>query len=274
MLWELRSPSFIRAVFAEFLATMVFVFFGVGSALSWSEDPLNILQVSLSFGFTIATMVQGVGHISGAHLNPAVTLAFLFGSHISLLRALLYIAAQVLGGMAGAAVLYGVTPPSVRGDLAINKVQPGVAPGHALVVEMILTFQLILCIFATTDDRRTGCLGSPSLSIGLSVTLGHLFGIPFTGTSMNPARSFGPAVVVRKFSYHWIFWVGPIVGAIVAALLYNFILFPRKRNFLESIAILKGTLYPEDEDEPNSCRNQSVDLTSVTSTPRAGITQK
>ncbi|XP_005986375.1 lens fiber major intrinsic protein-like [Latimeria chalumnae] len=266
MPWELRSVPFIRAVFAEFVGTMVFVIFGVGSAsLKWCTPPLNILEVSLANGLGIGIMVQGVGHISGAHLNPAVTLAFLFGSRISLLRALFYVAAQVLGGIAGSAILYGVTPPSAREDLAITQVQPGMAPGHALVVEMILTFQLILCVLATTDDRRTGCHGSPSLAIAVSVTLGHLVGIPFTGASMNPARSFGPAVVIRKFPYHWIYWVGPIVGAIVTTLLYNFVFRPRMRNLSERLAILKGTLPPEDEDGQQGRRKQSVNLTSVSS---------
>ncbi|XP_005986219.1 lens fiber major intrinsic protein-like [Latimeria chalumnae] len=260
MLGELRSLAFVRAVFAEFSATMVFVFFGAGSALSWSTAPLNTLQISLAFGLAIATMVQGVGHISGAHLNPAVTLAFLFGSHISMLRALFYITAQVLGGMAGAAVLYGVTPPSVRGDLAINNLHPEVKSGHAFVLEAILTFQLVLCIYATTDDRRTGCLGSQALAIGFSVTLGHLIGIPFTGTSMNPARSFGPSVVVGKFPHHWVFWVGPIIGGVVAGQLYDLVLFPRIKKSLERLSVLIGHFPDRDKDEPEPCKKPRPEL--------------
>lgn len=123
MMWELRSVAFTRAVFAEFLATLLFIFFGLGSALSWPLAPPDVLQISLAFGLAIATLVQALGHISGAHINPAVTVACLVGSHISFLRAVFYVAAQLLGAVAGAALLYELTPPNIRGHLAANKVR-------------------------------------------------------------------------------------------------------------------------------------------------------
>ncbi|PIO36946.1 hypothetical protein AB205_0219280, partial [Aquarana catesbeiana] len=200
---EFCSLAFARAVFAEFLATLIFVFFGIGSALKWGElnpnEPgPNVLQISLAFGLAIGTLVQTFGHVSGAHINPAVTVAFLLGSHISILRALFYIIAQLVGAIAGAGIIYAVAPTKVHGNLAINEVNSGNS-GLALVVELLLTFQLVLCIFASTDDRRTDNVGSPALSIGLSVTLGHLLGIYFTGCSMNPARSLGPAAITGIF---------------------------------------------------------------------------
>lgn len=121
-MWEFRSFSFWRAVFAEFFATMFYVFFGLGASLKWAAGPANVLLIALAFGLVLATMVQSVGHVSGAHINPAVTFAFLIGSQMSLFRAIFYIAAQLLGAVAGAAVLYGVTPAAIRGNLALNTV--------------------------------------------------------------------------------------------------------------------------------------------------------
>ncbi|NXF86716.1 AQP5 protein, partial [Eubucco bourcierii] len=138
-----------------------------------------------------------------------------------------------------------------------------VSPGQALVVEIILTFQLAACIFASTDNRRSSGVGSPALSIGLSVAVGHLVGIYFTGCSMNPARSFGPAVIVRRFSpAHWVFWVGPILGACLAALLYFYILVPYCMNMSDRVAIIKGTYESEEEwEEQREERKKSMELT-------------
>lgn len=124
MMWELRSIAFTRAVLAEFLATLVFVLFGLGSALNWPSAPApSTLQIALAFGLAIGTLVQALGHVSGAHINPAVTLGCLLGSQLSLLRALFYVAAQLLGGVVGAAILHEVTPPDAREGLALNKVR-------------------------------------------------------------------------------------------------------------------------------------------------------
>ncbi|XP_029452854.1 aquaporin-2-like [Rhinatrema bivittatum] len=245
---ELCTGPFTRAFFAEFIGTMLFVFFGLGSALQWTSALPSILQVAMTFGLGIGTLVQAVGHISGAHLNPAVTVAFLVGSHISILRALSYICAQILGAVVGAALLYEFTPPSVFGNFGVNMLSNNTSEGQGFTVEMILTFQLILCIFASTDGRRNDNMGSPSLSIGLSVVVGHLVGIYFTGCSMNPARSFGPAVVVGNFDVHWIFWIAPVVGAILASIIYNYILCPQSLSLRERFAIFKGALILEEEE--------------------------
>ncbi|KAJ1160515.1 hypothetical protein NDU88_001017 [Pleurodeles waltl] len=149
-------------------------------------------------------MVQSVGHISGAHLNPAVTLAFLVGSHISFLRAVFYVTAQLLGAVAGAFVLHELVPLSARGNLARNTLSNGTTVGKATTMETLLTLQLVLCILASTDERRSDNSGFPALSIGLSVTLGHLLGIHYTGCSMNPARSFAPAVITGNFDDQWV----------------------------------------------------------------------
>lgn len=121
-MWEFRSMTFWRAVFAEFFGTMFFVFFGMGAALRWTTGPHHVLHAALCFGLAAATLIQSIGHISGGHINPAVTFAYLVGSQMSLFRALFYIAAQCLGAVAGAAVLYGVTPGNMRGNMALNTV--------------------------------------------------------------------------------------------------------------------------------------------------------
>lgn len=115
--------SFWRAVFAEFYGTMFFVFFGLGAALRWTTGPHNVLHVAFCFGLAAATLIQSIGHISGGHINPAVTFAYLIGSQMSLFRAVFYMAAQCLGALAGAAVLYGVTPNNMKGNLALNTVR-------------------------------------------------------------------------------------------------------------------------------------------------------
>lgn len=123
MMWEFRSMMFWRAVFAEFFGTMFFVFFGMGAALRWTSGPYHVFHTALCFGFAAATLIQSIGHISGGHINPAVTFAYLVGSQMSFFRAFFYICAQCLGAMAGAAALYGVTPNNMRGTLALNTVR-------------------------------------------------------------------------------------------------------------------------------------------------------
>ncbi|MBZ3879063.1 Aquaporin-6, partial [Sciurus carolinensis] len=245
-----------RALFAEFLATGLYVFFGVGSVLRWPSALPSVLQIAITFNLATATAVQVTWKASGAHANPAVTLAFLVGSHISLPRAVAYVAAQLAGATVGAALLYGVTPGDIRGTLGINMVYNNSSTGQAVAVEVILTLQLVLCIFASTDNRQA--LGSPAAMIGTSVALGHLIGVYFTGCSMNPARSFGPAVIIGKFTVHWIFWVGPLTGAVLASLIYNFILFPDAKTLAQRLAILMGTTEVEKVGvEPQKKESQS-----------------
>ncbi|XP_037101487.1 lens fiber major intrinsic protein-like [Syngnathus acus] len=258
-MWEFRSMSFWRAVFAEFFGTMFFVFFGLGAALRWTTGPHHILHVALCFGLAAATLIQSIGHISGGHINPAVTFAYLVGAQLSLFRAFFYIIAQCLGAVAGAAVLYGVTPGNMRGNLAMNTLQPGISLGMATTVEVFLTLQLVVCIFAVTDERRNGRLGSAALSIGFSITIGHLMGMYYTGAGMNPARSFAPAVLLRNFVNHWVYWVGPIIGGAMGALLYDFILFPRMRGLSERLATLKGSRPPERETQQDT-RGEPIEL--------------
>lgn len=142
---EILTLAFARAVFVEFLCTLIFVFIGLGSALKWPSALPSILQIALAFGLAIGTLVQAFGHISGAHINPAVTIAFFVGNQISLLRTLLYVLAQLVGAIAGAGILYGVTPANTRGNLAINEVSPCFPRGSPPFFFFLLPFFLQCC---------------------------------------------------------------------------------------------------------------------------------
>uniref|UniRef100_UPI0037E8301A aquaporin-4-like n=1 Tax=Semicossyphus pulcher TaxID=241346 RepID=UPI0037E8301A len=225
------TQEFWRCVGAEFFAMLLFVLLSLGSTINWGAveevpRPPDLLLISLCFGLSIATMVQCFGHISGAHINPAVTAALLVTRKLSLAKAAFYLLAQCVGAIVGAAILFGVTPASVRGGMGVTTVNKSISVGNALVVELFITFQLVFTVFATCDPKRNDLKGSSALAIGLSVCIGHLFAIPYTGASMNPARSFGPAMVTWCWENHWVYWVGPSLGGALAAALYEYLFCP------------------------------------------------
>ncbi|KFP89220.1 PREDICTED: aquaporin-1 [Apaloderma vittatum] len=241
---EFKKKMFWRAVVAEFLAMSLFIFISIGSALginfpvvSNQTRSQDNVKVSLAFGLSIATMAQSVGHISGAHLNPAVTLGLLLSCQISIFKALMYIIAQCLGAVVATAILSGVTSSLPENSLGLNGLAVGINAGQGLGIEIIATFQLVLCVLATTDRRRNDVTGSAPLAIGLSVALGHLLAIDYTGCGINPARSFGSALIANRFENHWIFWVGPIIGGASAALIYDFILAPRSSDLTDRMKV-------------------------------------
>ncbi|XP_060778635.1 aquaporin-1-like [Neoarius graeffei] len=248
---ELQGLGFWRAALAELIGTTVFVFCGISAAIGNgnSSYPDQEVKVALAFGLAIAVLVQSLGHISGAHLNPAVTLAMLVSCQISMCRALWYILAQVIGAVIASGIVLGVRP-SVVGSLGLNKLN-GVSPGQGFGIEFLLTLQLVLCVLATVDKRRDNIAGSAPFACGLSVVLAHLVGISYTGCGINPARSFGPALVSVEFEHHWVFWAGPLCGGVVAALLYDFILFPKGSDFVGWLKVLcHGTEASGAESEP------------------------
>uniref|UniRef100_A0A3Q2DJ32 Aquaporin-4 n=2 Tax=Cyprinodon variegatus TaxID=28743 RepID=A0A3Q2DJ32_CYPVA len=225
------TKSFWRAVSGEYAASLIFVLLSLGSTINWAagEDnppPADLVLISLCFGLSIATMVQCFGHISGGHINPAVTAAMVITRKLSLAKGVFYVVAQCLGAITGAGILYAVTPADVRGSLGVTMVNSKISLGHALLVELFITFELVFTIFATCDPRRTDLSGSASLAIGFAVAIGHFFAIPYTGASMNPARSFGPAMVTLNFDNHWVYWLGPVLGGILAAALYEYLYCP------------------------------------------------
>uniref|UniRef100_A0A665U5M1 Aquaporin-1-like n=1 Tax=Echeneis naucrates TaxID=173247 RepID=A0A665U5M1_ECHNA len=240
---EIKEWAFWRAVLAEALGMIVFIFIGLSAVIGDKNNtyPDQEIKVAFAFGLSIATLAQCIGHISGAHLNPAVTLGLLSSCQISLLRAFFYIIAQLLGAVAGSAIVYGTRRGSEGTHL----------PGQGFVMEFLLTLQLVLCVLAVTDKRRE-VSGYAPLAIGLSVGLGHLAGIRYTGCSINPARSFGPAIILGSFDNHWVYWAGPMSAGVTAALLYNYLLAPRDEPFSEKSRVLfcRGSSTENEVREP------------------------
>lgn len=223
--------SLPRKLAAETLGTAWLVFGGCGSAVLAAAFPdvgIGLLGVSFAFGLTVVTMAYGIGHISGCHLNPAVTVGLVVGKRHPASEAVPYIIAQVVGGVLGAAVLYAIAsgkPGFELGGFAANGYGEHSPGGYsmvsALVAELVLTFVFLIVILGSTDKRAPA--GFAGLAIGLCLTLIHLVGIPVTNLSVNPARSTGPAVFVGDWALAqlWLFWVAPIIGAAIAGAVYT-----------------------------------------------------
>ncbi len=216
---------------AEFFGTFWLVFGGCGSAVLAAGFPkvgIGLLGVSFAFGLTVLTMAYAIGHISGCHLNPAVSVGLVVAGRFPIKDLGAYIAAQVAGGVAGAGVLYVIASGQAGFDVAGGFASNGYAehsPGGytlvaALVAELVLTFFFLMIILGATDKRAPA--GFAPIPIGLGLTLIHLIGIPVTNLSVNPARSTGPAVFVGGWALAqlWLFWVAPIAGAVVAGKVY------------------------------------------------------
>ena len=198
---------------AEFIGTFALIFIGAG-ALAITEA--NLVGVALAHGLVIVTFAYAYGHISGTHINPAVTLGLLIAGEIEFVAAIGYWIVQFLGGILGAVVLNAVLPNP--GDLGVTILAEGVTPVQGLVVEIVLTFFLVNTIFNTAVSGKTGNFAG--LAIGLTLVLCILMGGPLTRASLNPARTLGPAIVSGNYADLWLYFVGPCVGAILAALLY------------------------------------------------------
>ncbi len=224
--------SVSRRLGAEVLGTFWLVFGGCGSAVlaaAFPEVGIGLLGVSLAFGLTVLTMAFAIGHISGCHLNPAVSVGLWMGKRFPAKDLLPYIGAQLLGGIIGAGVLYLIASGKAGFSLADGFASNGYAdhsPGgysmvSALVAEVVLTFVFLMVILGSTDRRAPA--GFAPIAIGLCLTLIHLIGIPVTNLSVNPARSTGPALLVGGWalSQLWLFWVAPLLGAALAGLTYQ-----------------------------------------------------
>ncbi len=219
---------------AEFFGTFWLVLGGCGSAVLAAAFPdvgIGLLGVSLAFGLTVLTMAFAIGHISGCHLNPAVSFGLWAGGRFQAKELLPYIVAQVLGGVAAGGVLYLIASGKAGFDVSAGFASNGYgahSPGGyslpaALITEVVMTMMFLLVILGATDKRAPQ--GFAPIAIGLCLTLIHLISIPVTNTSVNPARSTGVALFVGDWaiSQLWLFWVAPIIGAILGALIYRFI---------------------------------------------------
>ena len=197
----------------EFIGTFALIFIGAGALAIGSA---NLVGVALAHGLVIVTFAYAYGHISGTHINPAVTLGLLIAGEIEFVAAIGYWVVQFLGGILGAVLLNVVLPNP--GDLGVTILAEGVTPVQGLVVEIVLTFFLVNTIFNTAVSGKAGNFAG--LAIGLTLVLCILMGGPLTRASLNPARTLGPAIVSGNYADMWLYFVGPCVGAILAALLY------------------------------------------------------
>lgn len=220
-----------RAV-AEAFGTFWLVFSGCGSAVIAAGFPdvgIGLLGVSLAFGLTVLTMAYAIGHISGCHLNPAVSVGLVVGGRFPASELAPYIGAQIVGGIAGSAVLYLIASGAPGFDVAAGFAANGFGAhspggyslGSAFLSEVVLTLAFLFIILGSTDSRAPA--GFAPIAIGLGLTLIHLIGIPVTNLSVNPARSTGPAIFVGGWALAqlWLFWLAPMLGAVIAGLFYR-----------------------------------------------------
>jgi aquaporin Z len=223
-----------RRIVAEFIGTFWLVLGGCGSAVISAAFPqvgIGLLGVALAFGLTVLTMAYAIGHISGCHLNPAVSLGLWAGKRFPARDLIPYIVAQLVGAIIGAGVLFVIATGKPGFDVQSGFAANGFAehsPGNysmlaALVTEIVLTFMFLMIILGATDGRAPK--GFAPIAIGLGLTLIHLIGIPVTNLSVNPARSTGPALFVGGWALAqlWLFWLAPIVGALLAGYAYTWL---------------------------------------------------
>ncbi len=214
-----------QAVFAELIATMLFVFVGAGSVvvIGGVGDTGGLVAVALAHGLAIALLVAAIARISGGHINPAVTFGAVITGRMKLSTGVLYVAAQLAGAVIGALLLEAALVGEVEGNLGAHSLNLNVLDGKeaGVLVEAVLTFVLVFVVFATAMDKR-GMASLAPMAIGFAVLVDNFVGVPLTGASMNPARSFGPALVADFWDDHWVYWLGPFIGGGLAALVYYF----------------------------------------------------
>ena len=221
----------IRSWWAEFVGTFALCFIGQGAVcvhyITGSSDS-GLLQVAIAHGLALATMITALGHISGGHFNPAVTFGFLITGRQSLGAAIGYWISQLLGAVVASFLLRGFFSTQIwqATRLGAAQISPEINAGSAVLIEAILTFFLVTAVWGSAVDDRAPKLGG--FVIGLTVTMDILMAGPLTGAAMNPARAFGPALANGVFSDHWVYWVGPLVGGGLAALIYSRFLLPKR----------------------------------------------
>jgi len=212
---------------AEFIGTFALIFFGAGSICAYqyvhANGDFSLLGVALANGLAIAIMVSAMGHISGGHYNPAITIGVWVTKRLSTLDAILYWVAQLAGATAAAFVLKAVIPEDTWRAVSLGA--PALARdfgvGAGMALEAVTTFFLVLVVFATAIDERGAFKAIGGFGIGLTITLGILVAGPLTGAALNPARAFGPALVANHWANQSVYWIGPLAGGFLAGLLYD-----------------------------------------------------
>jgi MIP family channel proteins len=214
---------------AEFVGTFTLIFVGAGSICAdqylraSGQSGVGLLGIAAAHGLAIGLMVTNIGHISGGHLNPAVTIGFWVTRRLGTLHSICYWIAQLLGAAAAAYLITAIVPETVWRPVSLGT--PDLAPDftrmHGMALEAVLTFFLVFAVFATAADAKGAFNKIAGFAIGLTVTMDILFGGPFTGAAMNPARAFGPALAGHHWQNHGVYWVGPLLGGILAAVVYD-----------------------------------------------------
>jgi len=233
---QICTLNFWRAIAAEFFGMTFFLLIVTTVALPQGNSAGNVsanhLEIGLGIGLAIASLAIMIGHVSGGHLNPAVTVGMIFGGKISVIQGLLYIVAQCVGGVVGTALTYACTTVDMRNmnNLGQTNIAPGLKVEQGFALELLFAFVLVFLVFAITDPLNKVQGYSVGLGIGIVIWVCHVCLIPFTGCGINPARSFGPAVVMNVWDNHWIYWVGPILGGAIAPFIYNFIFYAEEQR--------------------------------------------
>jgi len=224
----MNRPWF-KPFLAEAIGTFGLIFFGAGSIImnEFTGGGVGLVGIALAHGVVLAVVITATAHISGGHINPAVTIGVWIGRKIEARMAVIYIVAQLLGATVAAAVLASLYPAGAvdAASLGTPMLAPGIGIGTGIVIEAILTFFLVFTVFGTAVDSRAPNLGG--WAIGLVLVFAILAGGPLTGASLNPARTFGPALVGGYWTGHIVYWAGPILGGIVAAGVYSRLLMPK-----------------------------------------------
>ncbi|CAA3013291.1 aquaporin TIP1-1 [Olea europaea subsp. europaea] len=224
---EATQPDALKAALAEFISTLIFVFAGSGSGMAFNKltddgatTPAGLIAAAVAHAFSLFVAVSVGANISGGHVNPAVTFGAFVGGNISLIRGTLYWIAQLLGSVVACLLLKFATGGLTTAAFSLSA---GVNAWNAFVLEIVMTFGLVYTVYATAVDPKRGSLGTIApIAIGFIVGANILAGGAFDGASMNPAVSFGPAVVSWTWDNHWVYWAGPLIGGGLAGLIYEF----------------------------------------------------
>jgi len=265
-------PALWRGGVSEFFATMIFVFIGTGSVVA-SQEQLgdihigvpNITLIALAHGFAIMVLIYAVGEVSGGHINPAVTWACLLTNKISFIRFLIYVIAQLAGAVVGSGILKSILPPQFQDyGMGCNVINPELSVGEGFVAEIIFTFIFVFVVFATAISPFAGKLAPLSggdaeygpgkltpFAVGMTILILSCVGIPFTGASMNPARTFGPAIVHGCWANHWVYWAGPLLGSSIAAIVAQII-------FLSNPTTIAAIFKAQRNRESDSSNNETT----------------
>ncbi|XP_013195018.1 aquaporin AQPAe.a [Amyelois transitella] len=212
-----------KALVAEFIGNLLLNLFGCGACINVKNGlnaPADIVLIALAFGLTVFAVVSAIGHVSGGHINPAVTAGLVSVGRVKPIRGVLYVVAQCAGAAAGSGLLKAFTPERVAGKLGVTALGTDVTSLQGFGIEFFLGFVLIFVVCGVCDPHKHDAKATAPLAIGLTVTLGHLLAVDYTGSAMNPARSFGSALVANDWADHWVYWAGPAAGGVAAALLY------------------------------------------------------